>query len=168
MLTGPLLRVRYARDKIVPRYINPREEAHLAAAQLIIDLFRRHQGETRGELEAELKEVFGDDPGQFVLRGLTKLLEDRSEFEVQSDVPPDKLRDAVFASSFRARKAGSFARAAAIDEVAAELAIPPEAVEDGLFADLKAEQRLTRVDAISPERLLDRYNVALAQAALLR
>jgi predicted nuclease of restriction endonuclease-like RecB superfamily len=44
----------------------------------------------------------------------------------------------------------------------------PEAVDRALFADLKSEQRLTRFKDITSERLLQRYNVALAQAVLLR
>jgi len=43
-----------------------------------------------------------------------------------------------------------------------------ETVDRGLFADLKSEQRLVKFDDISAERLLQRYNVALAQAILLR
>ena len=52
--------------------------------------------------------------------------------------------------------------------MAAELSLTPEAVDQGLFADLKSEQRLTRFKDLSAERLLQRYNVALAQAVLLR
>jgi predicted nuclease of restriction endonuclease-like RecB superfamily len=37
-----------------------------------------------------------------------------------------------------------------------------------LFADLKSEQRLLRFKDTTPERLLRRYNVALAQAIVLR
>ena len=37
-----------------------------------------------------------------------------------------------------------------------------------MFADLKSEQRLAAFKDISPERLLQRYNVGLAQALLLR
>jgi predicted nuclease of restriction endonuclease-like RecB superfamily len=44
----------------------------------------------------------------------------------------------------------------------------PEAVEQGLFADLKSEQRLMRFKDTTAERVLQRYNVALAQAVLLR
>src|SRR5262249_10091659 len=40
--------------------------------------------------------------------------------------------------------------------------------EHGLFADLKSEQRLIDFKDITAERLLQRYNVALAQAVLLR
>jgi hypothetical protein len=52
--------------------------------------------------------------------------------------------------------------------VAVELGLTPEAVEQGLFADLKSEQRLVRFKDLTAERLLQRYNVALAQAVLLR
>jgi predicted nuclease of restriction endonuclease-like RecB superfamily len=168
MLTGSLVRVRYARDKIVPRYANAREPAHLAAAELLIDLFARHEGETRGDLEAELREAFGDDPGQFVARGLMKLLDDRSDFAVVSDHPPEALREAVFVAAARARLAGSFDKQGVLERVGGELGLTVRQIEDGLFADLKSEQRLTRVEPTTPERLLQRYNVALAQAVLLR
>jgi hypothetical protein len=168
MLTGALVRVRFVRDAIIPRYIDAACPEHLAAAEVLLDLFNAHVGETRGELNSELDEVFGDDPGLFVVRGLMKLLEDRCEFAVVSDRPPEVVRDAVFAASFRARSASSFARQSVIDAVATELDITSQAVEDGLFADLKAEQRLIRVAATTPGRLLERYNVALAQAVLLK
>ena len=42
-----------------------------------------------------------------------------------------------------------------------------EVVEAGLFADLKSEQRLVQFKDLTAQRLLQRYNVALAQAVLL-
>ncbi|HJT76218.1 MAG TPA: DUF790 family protein, partial [Gemmataceae bacterium] len=48
------------------------------------------------------------------------------------------------------------------------LGVEPEAVDRGLFADLKSEQRLIHFKDTTAERLLQRYNVALAQAVLLR
>jgi predicted nuclease of restriction endonuclease-like RecB superfamily len=59
-------------------------------------------------------------------------------------------------------------RAAVLQRAAAALGTTPETVEQGLFADLKSEQRLVRFKDISAEHLLQRYNVALAQAVLLR
>jgi predicted nuclease of restriction endonuclease-like RecB superfamily len=61
-----------------------------------------------------------------------------------------------------------FDRTAVLNEVAAPLGLTPEQVETGLFADLKSEQRLSRFKDTTPERLLQRYNVALAQAVVLR
>jgi predicted nuclease of restriction endonuclease-like RecB superfamily len=63
---------------------------------------------------------------------------------------------------------GSFDRQAALGEAAGELGIPVEDIERGLFADLRSEQQLASFKDITPERLLQRYNVALAQAVLLR
>ncbi len=48
------------------------------------------------------------------------------------------------------------------------LRLTAEQVERGLFADLKSEQKLIRFQDITPERLLQHYNVALAQAVLLK
>ena len=62
----------------------------------------------------------------------------------------------------------AFDRDAVLREVAATLNLTPEVVVQSLFADLKSEQRLTRFEDITPERLLYRYNVALAQAVLLK
>ena len=39
---------------------------------------------------------------------------------------------------------------------------------NALFADLRDENRLLRFEDITAQRLIDRYNVALAQAVLLR
>jgi predicted nuclease of restriction endonuclease-like RecB superfamily len=179
MLTGKLVRVRYARDRIVPCYVNAGDPAWLEVAERLRGLFHGQEGRTRGELEADLRETFGDDPAQLVHQGLAKLLEDRCEFEVVAGHPPERLREAVFLAATRRRlavpddSAGPrgklvFDRTVVLQEVAGQLGLTPEAVEQGLFADLKSEQRLVRFKDLSAERLLHRYNVALAQAVLLR
>jgi predicted nuclease of restriction endonuclease-like RecB superfamily len=178
MLTGKLVRVRYARDRIVPHYLNTAEPGWLEVAERLLELFRGQNGRTRGELEDDQREAFGDDPGQLVHQGLAKLLEDRCEFEVVSGHPPEQLRAAVFRAAARSRAAAPadgeaalaapFDRNAVVAEVAGELGLSVEAVEGGLFADLKSEQRLVRFKDLSARHLLERYNVALAQAVLLR
>ncbi len=172
MLTGKQVRVRYARDRIVPVYLDAADEGWLEAAERLLTLFRGQEGRTRGELEDDVNDAFGDDPTQLVHQGLAKLLEDRCDFEVVAGAPPEELREAVFlaAGAARARQesAASFDRAAVLREVAGRLGSTPEHVEQGLFADLKSEQQLTRFKDVSAEHLLQRYNVALAQAVLLR
>jgi predicted nuclease of restriction endonuclease-like RecB superfamily len=178
MLTGKMVRVRYARDRIAPHYLDVSNPVWLEVAERLLELFRGQQGRTRGELEEDLAEAFGDDPGQLVHQGLAKLLEDRCEFEVVSGHPPEKLRAAVFRAAAENRQSvlgvpaagvvASFDRGAVLKQVADELGLTPEAVDQGLFADLKSEQRLVKFKDISAEHLLQRYNVALAQAVLLR
>jgi predicted nuclease of restriction endonuclease-like RecB superfamily len=180
VLTGRLVRVRFARDRIIPVYLNASDPAWLEIAQQLLELFREQVGHTRGELEDELRETFGDDPTQLVHQGLAKLLEDRCEFEVVSGHPPEQLRELVFraAAASRAGEAEGasaerqvhphFHRGAVLQEVADALGLTPDAVEQGLFADLKSEQRLLRFKELSAERLLHRYNMGLAQAVVLR
>ena len=52
--------------------------------------------------------------------------------------------------------------------VAEELGIDPAQIAALLFADLKDENRMLSFDDLDAQRLIDRYNVALAQAVLLR
>jgi predicted nuclease of restriction endonuclease-like RecB superfamily len=198
MLTGKLVRVRIARDRIVPIYLNAEDPSWLDVAERLLELFRGSGGRTRGELDDELQELFGSDPSQLVHQGLAKLLEDRCEFDVVAPHSPEQLREQVFraASESRRQRAESrwsgpdpavpghdpdpaptspsttppesFDREEVLRSVAEPLNLTPEEVDRGLFADLKSEQRLIRFKELSPERLLQRYNVALAQAVLLR
>jgi predicted nuclease of restriction endonuclease-like RecB superfamily len=181
MLTGNLVRVRYAKHRIIPYYIDDTDPNWLASAERLLDLFRGREGRTRGELEEDLADSFGDEHGQLIYRGLAKLLDDRCEFQTVSGQPPEQLREAVFRAATEFRRGGttppgeqaiaqslSFDRVAVLNRVAAELGMTAGSVDQGLFADLKSEQRLLRFKDISAEHLLQRYNVALAQAVLFR
>ena len=169
-----MVSVRYARDRIIPRYLDVTDLGWLEVAERLLALFRGQEGRTRGELEEEQAELFGDDPSQLVHQGLAKLLEDRCEFEIASGHPPDAIRNTVFRLATQQRQHATgdtlapFDREAVLREAANELTLTPEGVEQGLFADLKSEQRLVHFKDISAERLLQRYNVALAQAVLYR
>src|SRR5262245_19385786 len=96
MLVGKMVRVRYARDRIVPHYINAEDPAWLETAEQLLAIFRGQEGRTRGEMEEELRERFGDDPSQLVHQGLAKLLEDRCQFAVEAGRPPEEIRATVF------------------------------------------------------------------------
>ena len=79
---------------------------------------------------------------------------------------PSSARPAEAAAQGRGRR---FDRDAVLRRASRpSLSLEPAAVEQGLFADLKSEQRLVKFKDISAEHLLERYNVALAQAVLLR
>src|ERR1019366_8866097 len=174
MLTGKMVRVRYARDHIVPQYLDATDSQWLLVAEQLLGVFRASHGSTRGELEEETDDLFGDLPDPQIFQGLAKLLEDRCEFEVQASLPPEEVREAVFLAATRKRLAvlekigQAFSRDAILHDIAAELKAEVPALEASLFADLKSEQRLTQFKDTTPERLLERYNVSLAQAILLR
>jgi predicted nuclease of restriction endonuclease-like RecB superfamily len=179
MLTGNLVKVRHARNRILPAYIDPADAVWLESAERLRALYREHEGRTRGELAEEVRATFGHESAQLVYRGLAKLLEDRCEFETVSGHPPEQLREAVFAAAAAHRRASRqpsdalapptiFDRTQVLREVAEALKLAAEEVDRGLFADLKSEQRLVRFNDTSATRLLQRYNVALAQAVLLK
>jgi uncharacterized protein len=168
MLTGNLVRVRHARNRLVPSYLIVNDGNWQSVAERLLVLFRGLQGCTRSEMEEEITAAVGDNPTQLVHQGLAKLLEDRCEFEVDSSLPPEEVRENVFLLSAARRATGDFDRQSILDQAASELYISAGDVERFLFADLKAEQRLIQFEDCTVEQLLDRYNVALAQAILLR
>jgi len=181
VLTGKLVRVRYARDTVIPTYLSVADSSWQEVAERLLELFRNAHQRTRGELEEEVRDAFGDAPTQLVHQGLAKLLLDRCEFEVSSTHPPEELRDAVFRAAAQQRQQAPlsslaeggnilspFDRTAVLEGVAVQLGLSPDGVVHGLFADLKSEQRLVKFKDLTAERLLQRYNVALAQAVLLR
>jgi uncharacterized protein len=195
MLTSKQVRVRFARDKIAPVYMKTDDPQWLEWAETLLAIFRSASGRTHGELDEELDEVFASVPQPIVPQGLAKLLEDRCDFETQAARPPEQVREAVFLAAARARAAaaleksvpveattpsaptplprsggegGRFDRDAVLDEVVGLLSVDRVVLESSLFADLKSEQRLIRFNDITAPRLLERYNVALAQALLLK
>jgi predicted nuclease of restriction endonuclease-like RecB superfamily len=122
-----------------------------------------------------VRDLVGDDPQRLVYQGLAKLLGDRCEFETVSELPPDQLREKVFQAAAAHRRnmidepmRHHFDRDRVIDEVAQAIGLSVEAIDHSLFADLKSEQRLIRFRDTTAARLLERYNVALAQTVLLR
>jgi predicted nuclease of restriction endonuclease-like RecB superfamily len=169
MLTGQQVRVRNARHKLVPIYLPPHDPEVLAAAGQFVLAYREAAGKTRGELAELLADLLAEGPNQQVHQGFAKLLEDRCEFEVASEFPPEQIREAVFRLSAVERQAGKpFDRTTILEAAAAELKLLPEQVDVGLFADLKDEQRVLKFDDCTPEYLVRRYNVALAQSLLIR
>src|SRR5262249_435046 len=159
--TGKMVRVRYARDRIIPCYLDSADASWQEVAEQLLRLFRKQEGRTRGELEGDVEEAFGDDPSQLVHQGLAKLVEDRCEFEVVSGHPADEVREIVFAAAAKQRKMGevsTFDRLTVLEQVANTLGLSAEQVDRGLFADLKSEQRLMQFQDITAERLLQRYN----------
>jgi len=177
MLTGNLVRVTTSKQRVIPRYLNRESQQWLEVAESLLLIFREGVGMTRGEVESEIDELVGEGLATLTHRGLAKVLEDRAEFEVVAEVPPELLRDKVFTAAAAHRAAlkeappaarGAFGRDEVLGAVAGELGITPETAAASLFADLKDENRLLAFEDISAQRLVDRYNVALAQSVLLR
>ena len=176
MLTSDLLLTRSRGPYIEPRYVAVEDPALIELAQALIDIHADHRGKTRHELQQALHLLAGDRTDYRVQRGLAKLLGDHyCEFHIASPQPPEELRRAVFTLA-RAhhpvvRETSLIypvKREDVLEQIALKHQLSREAVLDGLYADLPENHQLATFAAPSPNELLLRYNVALAQAMLYR
>lgn len=177
MLTGDLVRARVRGKTIEASLIDPARPAYAdAAAELLAIWGAALDGSwTRGRLDEAVSAWVGPRRDHKILKGLAKVLVDRSTFEIRSPLPPAELRAKVFRAAREsgplALEAGPLGRTTAADvleRIAAELDTTAEVIADALYADLRQAERLVRCEVPDPRWLLDRYNVALVQALLLR
>ncbi len=175
MLTGELIRVKAQKGELVPSFVDPASERLLERAEELLTLFREGVGRRRAELDEEVDAIVGDGTDHKLTKGLVKVLTDRSEFDVSAPLPPAEIRAAVFRAAARTGPLSALAveggRPTAADiykAVGEALGVDPAALEGALYADHADQQVLTAVDVPSARWLLDRYNVALVQAVLLK
>lgn len=169
MLTNDLMRVRVRKKVVRPQFLDTTDELAQAKAQHLVELFEAHMDQTRQALEALVDEAIGYGTDFLIWRGLAKLLYDRTDFETVADADPVDIRRAVFeASSIHGPVVDDASRAQVLGVAAQALGLTPQACDDGLYADLRASQRMTAYKPIEALALLHRYNLALAQAVLYR
>ena len=171
MLTSDLVRGRIRKGTLHLPYLNPQDADLIGLAGTLIGIFERHGGLTRQELDEELRDFLGVGTSFLVHRSFAKLLYDRCKFETTASVDPVALRQQVFAAAalgYRADDRVGFEREALLANVGECLGLSAPEVDRTLYADLKTAEVLTDFKSCSPGWLLQRYNVALAQAALLR
>ena len=179
MLTGPLVRVRRRKGTARPAFIKTDDPVLEGLTESLQALFREavETGMSLGALDAEVEALFSDDKDPRIGRGLAKLMFDKTTTDVDAPLPPPELRRRVFeAASLRgplALERSALERPIADDvlaDIATELGTTPSAVASGLYADLPHAQRVVACDAELDQAgpHLDRYNLALAQALLLK
>lgn len=118
MLTGNLVRVRTSKLRVIPMYLHRESVEWLSVAESLLEIFRTAAGSTRGEIESAVDELFGSGQSTLAHRGLARVLEDRSEFEVVAEVEPEELRDRLFLAAALYRTAISRKRAESPPETA--------------------------------------------------
>src|SRR4029079_2660538 len=104
MLTGTLVRVRTAKSRAIPLYLNRESADWLEVAESLLLIFREGVGRTRGEIDAEIDEMLGEGLATLAHRGLAKVLEARAECEVAADVAPEIVREKVFSAAAEHRR----------------------------------------------------------------
>ena len=170
MLTADLAQSWQRGGRTGPRYLETEDSAYQQEAADLIGIFKEHEGHRRAELEEALQEYVGVGTDYRVLRGLIKLLMDRCTFETSCGADPVEIRRVLFlkARSVHPVVDNETVRAEVAAEVARELGCAPDVVIEGLYADLPENQKLMEFENPGARELLDRYNVAQAQALLYR
>ncbi|MFP4599795.1 MAG: DUF790 family protein [Persicimonas sp.] len=175
MLTTDLVRTRVSKGRVEPLYLDTGSGSDgeagqaLAKARELIGIFEAHAGGERGDVDESVEQTIGHGTDFLIWRGLAKLLYDRSEFETVASLDPQEIRRAVFeASGELGPVTGADARQRVLERAGEHLELEPEEIEESLYADLEERQRLVDFDTLEPRELLDRYNLALAQAVLYK
>ncbi len=140
-------------------------------AEGVLLIIASHIDQTRVALEEALALLTGTPQERKLLLALKKLALDDSAFDGNASLDAPALRREVFSRAVVAREALAlgerFERTTLIAEVAAGLGIAPEALESGLYADLRSAQRLLRAPIYDADGLLARHARAEVQAVLL-
>lgn len=180
MLTKDLLAVRRYRGKISPRFVDPRSPDDLQIARRVLERFQSAIGSTRGQLRGRLEELEEHKTFKLV-RGLSQLLERRCLFQARYAVEPLRLRRWLFQ---RGVVLSPEERRARLEEAAQAFECSLEELERSFWADREEDQVLcgflprfppqgpsptpvpvSQLD-VTPEELLQRYNLSLAQTLL--
>ncbi len=169
VLTKDLIRCRLERGAVRPRFVDTADDALLQLAERLLQVYRAPAAPCRGELEELAAPLLSAYPDTTLAQGLDKLLADRCEFAVVAGEDYPAWRAAVFRASGEVLRQGAPADVQQYrDTVLAGAGLPAAVAEHGLYADLPENERLTRFRDLSPRQLLERYNVGLVQALLLR
>jgi hypothetical protein len=170
VLTAELVRARVQDGRLVLQRLDLSRQGQRAE-----ELGARPAGRPRGQVGTPgsspdcLPQWEGRASEQKLVLGLCKLIEDAATF---AEVPGDdagELRRAVFLRAAAARAADAadslrveaFDRDGVLDAVARERGLTVEAVEAGLFADLRGAQRLLAVADEAPAALISSGTSAL-------
>jgi uncharacterized protein len=173
LLTVDLVRVRRKGEQLHPVYIRgPAVARLLPVARFYLETHAQAVGRTRDDIDAMLATVEVPARDRVAALGLRKVVEDRCEYQIAPGADPETLRADLFWAAAKAHRAldvrAELDRGAVIAESAARLGVTPEALEAGLYADLRGSEILESVDPVTPEAAVERYNLGLAQAVLLR
>ena len=174
MLTGDLARVRTAGRFIRPVYITRREAPrYLPLCRTLIGIFRRHEGKPRRAIESAVESLEGIRIDYKVLRGLASLLEEACEFRPPRELDYPRFRERVFTLAqarypivSRPDLLHANTRERVLEGIASEIGCDPDAIDGLLYGDLPDNRILVSFREPTPDALLRRYNLALAQAVL--
>jgi predicted nuclease of restriction endonuclease-like RecB superfamily len=170
---------RLSRGRLVPHRLSKEDPQALEVAGELCEVYADYVGGLRSRLEAELaarEEELGPrlDPrrGFRIVRGLSKLLEERATWTSPTAADPYTIRTRIFelAAALPEPPAaesgllGAPTREDVLSRVAAETGVEDPAAL--MYGDRQGAQLLEGFEEPPPEELIARYNVAQVQGVL--
>ncbi len=153
MLKKEHLSCRKNGEKIKPKFIAPDDPEFLGCAGSLINLYR-NAAENRlcqYELLESSREIIRSFRDIKTASGMDKLLFDRCFFSAALDKNYPQWRKELFIESAKKLQKG----------------ILPETVQEDIYGDLPDFEKLSSFKDITPEMLINRYNMAQAQILLM-
>jgi uncharacterized protein len=174
VLTADLVTARRRGDELrLPPTDDARRARVATLAAALTARARAELGRTRDDVEEALRETAAAFETGAADRRLAaavgKLVRDGLRFEEKSAAASAELRRELFRRAAAARRnGGSFDRTALLGALAGERGTTPDALEAALYADRPGAQRLLGVEVPAPALLATGFDIAEAQAVLLR
>ena len=167
MLTRELLNYSIRKGIVYPRFVNTQEPELCRLAEDLVDMANKSVGHSWQEVQEALDIRTKGYHKQKVSRGLMKLVLDRLEVEKPGQEPWD-FRKQVFTSAMQVLENSS--ENLSLEDYRAKVSeqIQKQAaeLEHDLYSDLEARRAVAEFLPITATKLLDRYNLALAQGLL--
>lgn len=174
MLTADLVEARRKDGELVLRKLDKEARAEaLAISASLLDVARDLVGHRREELDEAWNDATNEGTTKRfkIAAGLRKLVSDACVFEAETLLDPVALRRIVFSHASEARRTladgATFDRATVLAEAARILGATSDDVERAMFADLKGEHRLRSAPALTPESVVEAWELGQSQAVLL-
>ncbi len=169
MLTKDLLRYRNLSGYARPMFIAPDDRSLLELSGRMLEIYRNSIDVPRSDLQDALQSVVNSHRDLKLSRGLLKLLDDRCKYSGSFDgeYPENRKRLFLAANAHLTACAADLPAADFRTEVFRLAGENLTHMYGNIYADLPDYERLLEVPDWTPEILLERYNIALAQSLVL-
>ena len=179
MLTSEQSIVEFKAGRAIPDRLKQSTHRHYTEyAEKMLSVYSNGAGQQRRQLHRQVESIFVDEPDCPVRRiqAFCKLLDDQSTFLTDPDGKAAKLRLQVFTEASRFHplveqpdQLFEHDEKKIKQELSNKLSLPWNQIEQSLYSDVIAYQRLEQFEGYpNASALLSRYNVAQLQACLYR
>ena len=172
MLTGNKLLAKNYRGRLLVSYLDPSDSRWGTVAEWILSKGKDLLGQSRSLFEEEINEYPGSLPDALVFAGLVKVFSDNCSFEQSTEFDAIKIRELVFSLASNFKQEGKLSSDIEVRKnifklVGKQTEVDPNLIDALLYSDLESENKLLAIPKVNAQNLMHRYNLSLAQGALL-